>query len=403
MQFPNRLQSVLLFDAPIDVLEKAVRDFARIEEMKSGATFNVPETNPGVFYRLYNGSEELMMTFEYIAAPTNPDVFRASLSSMITGILTPDIRDRIAKTRSHIIIEVSHGVLGGVEENPQIAEMLESLGQAPAGNTQEQFHRRIDILTLASRIITDHAEPLAVHWTQSDMLLDFAKFETLAEIGTPGPLHIHPYLFGPQPQPGEPSTVGIRTHGARHWLGREIVVQPHILPWAASFECILAFLRIATAPNGYVIPDGDTFGPDDRSTSVRVDYVEPGEDNDLDDDGGPVYQLTPLKHTGYDFLDPDYAPEENVVDDRNFVGVPSDMDQDEKMEAANQWRESRKLAEAIGGSFEVRSKTKLDEPESPQPPVPPPAKVVEPTPSQPGMPTMSGRGLRAKVFGRKPA
>jgi hypothetical protein len=58
---------------------------------------------------------------------------------------------------------------------------------------------------------------------------------------------------------------GLRTFGARHWLGREILIRPSVLPWAANLETIFAFLRLATMPGGYVIPDGDSFGPEDRS------------------------------------------------------------------------------------------------------------------------------------------
>jgi len=138
MQFPNRIQVAMLFDRKIDALEAGVRDFARIEEMKTGATFNVPETNPGKFYRLFNGDEELMLTFEYIDGPANPDAFRGALSSPVVGILTPDIRDRIAQTGSHVLLEASHGVLSGVENNPEIASFLGTIGRGPAGATPRQ-------------------------------------------------------------------------------------------------------------------------------------------------------------------------------------------------------------------------------------------------------------------------
>lgn len=358
MLYPNRIQAAMLFDHPLDCLEAAVRDFARVEEMKSGTTFNVPETNPGRFYRLFNGDEELMLTFEYIEGPALEQAFRGALSSPVVGMLTPDIRDRIANTRSHILLEVSHGVLGGVENDPRIASFLETIGRESDGATQEQFHRRLDVLVLMSRVMTDHAKPLAVHWTQSDMLVDGDTFDQMAAIEAPGPLHIHPFLFGPRRSNDEASMAGIRTYGARHWLGREILIQPSVLPWSANFETILAFLRIATMQDGYVIPDGDTFGPEDRSTSTRVTYRAAGEtEGDLkaEEGGVPLYELTPLKHTQFDFVDPDHVPDENVIDDRNLSGVSMPEDQDAKMEEVNRWRESRKMAEAIGGTFEVRA------------------------------------------------
>ncbi len=400
MLYPNRIQACLLFDRSVLELEAIMRDFTRIEGMRSGAQFNIPESNPGRFYRLFNGAEELMVTFEYLDRPAKADVFRPALSSAFTGLLTPDIRDRIARSASHIILEVSHGVMGGVEDKPEIAAMFEAIGRPRSGATQAQFERRLQMLALMARIATEHAMPLAVHWTQSDMLIAGDLFDSFAASGdVPGPLHIHPYLFGPRPAPGEDALVGIRTFGARHWLGREVLIEPHVLPWASNYETILAFLRIATAPGGYVIPDGDTFGPEDRSLSYRVIHHDKGAiigAHDPEPADMPLYELEPLKHLAHRFVSPDHVPDANIVDDRAFPPAMMPADEGEKMALANEWAQKRKLAEGIGGSFEVRHP---DAPPAPTPPAPRPPQQ----PSLPGAATVSGRGLRAQVFGRKGA
>lgn len=401
MLYPNRIQAALLFDRPIADLDAIMRDFARIEGMRSGAQFNVPEQNPGRFYRLYNGAEELMVTFEYLDQPCNADLFRPALSSPFTGIATPDIRERIARSTAHILLEVSHGVFAGVEDDPKIAAMFDAIGRPRSGATQVQFARRLAVLALMARIVTEHALPLAVHWTQSDMLASGELFDDLAaDKEAPGPLHIHPFLFGPRPAAGEQALVGIRTFGARHWLGREIIIQPNVLPWSANLETIFAFLRVATMPGGYVIPDGDTFGPEDRSLSYRVlhhekganiGYAEP-EPADI-----AFYELVPLKHVAHRFVAADHVPDANVFEDRAFPAAIMPEDQDAKMALANEWAEKRKLAEGIGGRFEVRQRRESDTPAPP----PPPPPVIAPTPGQPGLPSVSGRGLRGRVFGRK--
>ena len=402
MLYPNRVQACLLFDRPMrDASFRLVNGrVTRIEGMRSGTQFNIPEANPGLFYRLFAGTEELMLTFEYIDRPADPDVFRGALSSSFTGLLTPDIRDRIARSASHILIEVSHGVMGGVEDKPEIAAMFEAIGRPRSGATQAQFDRRLQVLALMARIAIEHAMPLAVHWTQSDMLVAGELFDGLAASGDiPGPLHIHPYLFGPRPAPGDEALVGIRTLGARHWLGREVLIEPHVLPWAANFETILTF--VATAPGGYVIPDGDTFGPEDLSLSYRVLHHDKGaiigtEDREPAD--MPLYELVPMKHVAHGFLAPDHVPEANVIEPLAFPPALMPADEEEKMALANEWAEKRKLAEGIGGRFEVRH---ADAP--PAPPPPPPAPPAPPAPqlSLPGTATVTGRGLRAQVFGRK--
>jgi len=396
MLYPNRLQSVLMFDGPADHLEPVMRDFLRIEGMRSGAHFHLSEQNPGRFYRLFAGTEELMVTLEYIVGPCDERHFQGPLASPYTGIVTPDIRSRIARTYGHVILEVSHGVMAGVEDKPEIAAMFEAIGRPRSGATREQFERRLAVLTLLTRIAIDHAMPLALHWTQSGLLLGGEVFETIAAGDSmPGPLHIHPQLFGPRAAAGDTPLAGIRTFGARHWLGREIIVEPNVLPWAANFETILAFMNVAMAPGGYVIPDGDTFGPEDRSLSYRVLHHEEGamigavnpSPADM-----PLYELVPLKHLAHGFVSPEHVPENRIVEPGTFPADLMPVGQDEKMALANEWFQKRKLAEGIGGRFEVRHR---DAPPAPTPPPAPPA------PAEPGLTGIGGRGVRARVFGRK--
>lgn len=401
MLYPNRLQAALLFDRQVHDLEAIMRSFMRIEGMRSPVDFSLSEANPGRFYRLFHPAEELMVTFEYCEHPCAPEVFRPTLSSPYTGIVTPDIRDRLNRTQTHILLEVSHGVLGGVEEDPKIAAFLQTIGTPRAGATREQFERRLQVLALMARIAIEHAMPLAVHWTQSDLLLGGEVFDKLAaDTECPGPLHIHPQLFGPRPAPGDDALVGIRTFGVRHWLGREVIIEPSVLPWLANVETIFTFLRIATMPNGYVIPDGDTFGPEDRSLSYRVLHHDKGAmigDIDPSPADMPLYELVPLKHLAHGLVSPEHVPDNRVIDDTAFPPDLMPVDQEDRMALANEWFQKRKLAEGIGGRFEVRH---ADAPEAPPPP---PAPVIRPTPSQPGLPSLSGRGLRARVFGRKEA
>lgn len=403
MLYPNRLQAALMFDQPVRNLEAIMRDFSRIEGMGSGASFNISETNPDRFYRLFNGDEDLTLTFEYLDGPANSEAFRGALSSSYAGAITPDIPARLSRAQSHILLEVSHGVTAGVEEYPKIADMFAEIGVAKAGASQAQFQRRLAVLALMARITIDHAMPLAVHWTQSDLLISGEMADSFAAIKQPGPLHIHPILFGPRPASGENALIGIRTFGARHWLGREVLIKPSVLPWATNYETILAFMRVATMANGYVIPDGDTFGPEDHSFSYRVlhhdvgadiGYVSP-EPTDI-----PMYELVPVKHFAQELVAPDHVPDVNVFFDRAFPAAIMPFDQDKKIALANEWAEKRKLAEGIGGRFEVRARGDFKE-APPPPPAPPPSSVGSPNPANPSLSSPSDRGLRAKVFGRK--
>lgn len=379
MQFPNEIQAALLFDQPFRTLEAVVRSFLRLEQMQGREPFNVSEANPGVFYRLF-GQDDLMITLEYLAQPANMEVFQKSLASTVTGLLCPDIRQRLMGTRSHVLVTVSHGVMGpALESSPDFKQLLGDL-MPLEGHSLPQFRRRLEASATIARLVCNEAMPQVVHWTQSNQLIPGEKFEVYANVPSPGPLHVHPYLFGNRAGAGGGPEVGVLTFGARHFIGREISIEPGALPWTAHFETILDFLNVATTDNGYVIPHGDTFGPEDRSLSYRVLHCEPE-----DEGGAPLYQLVPLMHRAYGFQSAEYVEPERVFDDRMPPGDLMPDDDEAKAELANEWREKRGLAEGIGGRFEVRAGD--PGPAGPQPP-------------RPGFP--AARAATRKEFGRRP-
>jgi hypothetical protein len=371
MQFPNEIQAALLFDQPFRALDEVVRSFQRLEQMQGREPFHVPEANPGAFCRLF-GQDDLMLTLEYLAQPADMGVFQQPLASAITGMLCPDIRQRLTGNRSHVLVTVAHGVTGNA---PEVAQIMAEIGRPMEGHSLPQFCRRLDACATIARLACDEMMPQVVHWTQSNQLIAGENFERCASVPAPGPLHIHPYLFGDSTGAGGNHEVGVLTFGARHFIGREISVDPGALPWTAHFETILAFLKVATTDNGYVIPHGDTFGPEDRSASYRVLHCEPEAEGAV-----PLYQLIPLMRRDHGFQSADYVPPERVFDDSM---PPADLmpdDDEAKAALANEWREKRGLAEGIGGRFEVR------------------AKGPAPTGPQPPRPVF---GAMRKIFGRK--
>ena len=417
MKYPNRMQSAVLLDARFDGLDAIASDLARIVQMKSGATFNTIEHKPGVFLRLFGGGDELMLTFEYVPGPPDHGVFAQAMGSPVTTLLCPDMGARLIRAQAMILLEVSHGTMGGLEDKPGIASMFETLG-LKQGASPEQFTRRLETLALMTRVATDRITPCAIHWTLSNQLFEPRAFEAFATAGFPGPLSVHPYLFGPDDQdaatpeatPETGAKAGIRSFGARHWLGRELYVAPTTLPWGAGYETMLTFLRIATMENGYIIPDGDIFGPEDGSQKWRVRHREIGAfpgDVPAEQGGAPLYELIPLRHDECGFLDPEYAAEARVVCEAGGAIMGDYSARELYGEEADAIAEARAMVEGIGGSLMVTAlderPTALDEPpvrtEAPLPPQP--RQVPAAQPSRPGDNSVSGRGLRARLFGTK--
>jgi hypothetical protein len=371
MQYPNTVQSALLFDRPMTDLALIVQNFLKIEAAKSGAHFNVSEANPGFFYRLY-GHHDLMITLEYIDGPANPAVFAQALESPIMRMLCPDMPERIARHRSHVLINVSHGVL---PDMPEIAALMADLDMPVAGASLPQFVERLDTCAFLSQLANDVGNASVVHWTQSNQLLSAEVFETYAKASSPGPgmLHIHPLVFNGGVAEDGQQKAEILTFGARHFIGREVQVRASVIPWSACYETVLAFLRVATVENGYIIPDGDLFGPEDGSQSFRVHHLPANEGS------VPTYELEPMMFREYGFQSESYVGKGPSFDDRS---VPSEFlpnSQSERADILNDLRARREMVEGVGGHLQVR------------------AKPAAPTNAPPPQRGFMGR----KIFGRK--
>ncbi len=346
MQYPNSIQSAVLFDHPVRDLALIVQNFMKIEAAKSGAHFNISEANPGFFYRLY-GHHELMITLEYIDGPANHGVFSQALQSPVTQMLCPDIADRIARHRSHVLINVSHGVL---PDMPEITALLADLNMPMAGASLPQFVERLETCAFLSQLSHDVGNASVVHWTQSNQLLSSEAFDVYAKVPAPGPLHIHPFVFDGGVADDGQQKAEILTFGARHFIGREIQIRASVLPWAACYETVLSFLRIATIENGYVIPDGDLFGPDDGSQSFRVHHHRVTEGS------VPMYELEPMLFREYGFQSDSYVGRGPTFDDRS---VPSELlpkNRTKRDDVLNDLRARREMVEGVGGHLAVRAK-----------------------------------------------
>ncbi|MEM6857980.1 MAG: hypothetical protein AAF559_08920 [Pseudomonadota bacterium] len=404
MKHPHRIQAAVLLDARFDDLDEVSRGFLRLCEMKSDAAFTIAEHHPNRFVRLTGGSDNLVASFEYVNAPPAPSVLEAALSSPVTSLLSPGLPERVAAAPAHILLEVSPSAINTVEEPQAHMPEASNLGA-------HAFNQRLETLSLMVRMTIDHTNPCAVHWAQSDQLLDPETFEGMATLGFPGPLAIHPRLFGvlgedelgaddqasqEDAASAAPHEVGILTFGAAHWLGRELRVPPSPIPWTAAYETLLAFCELAKMEGGTIIPDGDTFGPEDASEVWRVHHLNAEAGPDGEPSAAPaLYELVPLRHDACQFIAADFARSSSVLSVRQPKDPRKTKPASDGDEAPD---ESSLLAELKAALEEGRAEAAANPPEPPEPPIPVDASG---TPSLAGDATVSGRSLRARVFGAK--
>jgi hypothetical protein len=351
-QFPNLVQAALLFDRPNPIdLDTLIESFMEAGT-KLGRRYNRVEAKPGAFHRLFGGN--VMITVEYIGSPANSQNFNAALGTTFTQMTNPKARELIAQHRSHILVNVHHGVM---PPTPEITSVLEKMGVSQSlrsGQSRDDFRERLSLCGSLARVVNTAGRASLVHWTTSDQLMTGDVFAELVKGGVPGLLHIHPLLWPGGKSADGRNQITITTFGAKYFVGREIHFAANPLPWTDTLGLILTFLGIATMKKGYVIPDDDTFGDDDRSLSCRVRHIPEGAKSGNFD--GPLYRLDLLFARKHGFVSPGYKAPGRTFDDRT---VPADILADlgrERFPVVEDMRFKRQMVERIGGRLEVSEK-----------------------------------------------
>ena len=296
---PNTVQTALLFDdnMPIDLQAFAAR--FQSEQVAQGINFNLIEaTAEHTLVRLY-GSNDLMVTVEQMMEPLKQGPFQDALDSAYMKIVSPTAASKVERHRSGVLIAVSHGVMP-VETN--INEFFDEVGFQKAGQSQDEFLLRLEVLKDLTRAYGEIREPSLVHWTQSNQLLDFQTFVTLGGEAMPSLLNIHPRLYSDKTD-AQGQWIGFTTFGAAHFLGREITFKSAPMVWGNLYEYALVFLKFSSSNDGYVVPHGDCFS-DGEGLSIAVRHIPGGADG-----GTATYELTLLQSAKFGYeCPPDRVP-----------------------------------------------------------------------------------------------
>lgn len=350
--WPVQLQTALLYDhaEPVE-LTTIMQNFLKIEQNVRRLSYNVVE-DTGIFVQLFCPASDVMVCAEWVSQPTRPALFAQALGSSYNTVFTaPNAREAIARHRGYLIVNVRHGVIPPLAMEQQA--FLKNLGVPLAGQSVAHFTERHRVLALAASLACDVSEPTLVHWTVSEVLARLELVRSVLPAPGPSPLSVHPVFFrAPETSP-EDDVVGFETFGARHYIGREIRMRPSAVPIFAAYHHALGFMNLALMKDGYVIPDGDTFGDDEGGFCYRVHHD--GEPAPLADPFAPCYELEPLSYAETGFRSPDYLPPDEVLDlgeatrrYENFAGR-------EGKRTVAEWRERAARAKRAGVSFQVKA------------------------------------------------
>ena len=365
-KYTNNLQAAMLFEDGGVICPSVHLNPFRMAMLEQGLPLTVAQENES--FALFLGPDELHISVTFHANPADHSVFANTLRSGLTNMLVDDAPGRVQRHRSHVLIEIWHGVLGVATDNAEIAGLFDKIGMARPGHSLDQFNRGCEVLIEVCRHLMAVQPASVIHWTQSNMLIGGEKAEALFAQERPGMLTVHPIMFGAEAVRGHDEIpVGMMSLGAADYIGREIYITPAPVPWVDLYESVLAFIRLAVMPNGYIIPDGETFGIETGEFSYRVSHLE-GADTVSPDDA-PCYQLSLLFHKQHGYTAPDFQRGDLVSGGIPEAAAILEAEGNGSSESVADWKDSERMATAAGGQFQIYRTESADAP-SPRGPGP---------------------------------
>jgi hypothetical protein len=348
---PNALQVALLYDSAAAIDLKALQAaFLQSESNAPGYQYNVVEADGRRYFRCFGGREQDVMVFvEWVDRPTARANFNTALGSVFNKISAPDAAALIDRHRGLLLINVHHGAM---PQSGEIQALLAKMGMGQAGQSLPQYQERLRVMGLLAAMASEIRKPTLSHWTHTDVLAGPQAIKHYD--ASPNPLNVHPMPYRGPGTTQDQGIAGLVTFGAAAFIEREIRVRPTAVPWGDAYQHVLGFIALALHKNGYVIPDGDTFGDEDHSFSYRVHHTaEP-----FVNAGKPIpcYELEPLLNRQHKFQSPGYVPRDHIVS----IDAPQPEYVELKgragREVVAEWKAKRQMAERAGGSFEVKAK-----------------------------------------------
>lgn len=381
-RYTNNIQAAILYEGGDEIHPSLHLNAFRMEMLNKQLPLKVVQEDRN--FVLIAGPGEFRILVTYFARAADVAVFAPTLGSAVTTLLMPDARERVRRHTAHVLVEVHHGVMGGVTDKPEIAGFFNQIGMQRPGATLREFNMRVEILGEVCRHLLKVQPASVIHWTQSNMLIAGEQFTAFLNQQQPSMLTVHPKLFAGKPVPGFSETpAGVLTLGGADYIGREIYVAPAPIPWVDLYEAALAFMRVALVPNGYIVPDDETFGPENGDYSYRVRHLA-AEQHPIGM-REPSYALTLRFSRQHSYTTMEHETRTLVPGGMRSVAASVEADKDRRRELVADWEQKERAAKAVGNSLQLYRKGEGGQDASP------------------GSPPRFGGGFtrRTAVFGRK--
>ncbi len=356
---PSKIESVLLYQEHETVEPQKILQHLNDCLKKTDLSFEIVQLGAhGEFILMICG--DLHVLVSQTPTPLDMEGFNQTLVSSYTQMTLKNADEIVYRHRSHVFITVGNGV-----PVPNNSDMQELLQKVEHQQSQSQFELKLTICKLMTSFFARKQLPTAVHWLQSNLLLPSETFLLLASDPFPVPLFVHPGLFSSRNAINEVPVLGLRTFGASHLIGYEIIFIEAPVPLGWLFERACNFVNIVR-DRGSLIPHGETFGAD-KSEIIRVRHRPASDDRpageieltlerssefELEENGVIKPQVLLVESEAEIVLDQNDPIDRAILDSLKQTG--QDMREVLEEETAEEFHETEQPTIAQKSSFEQR-------------------------------------------------
>lgn len=253
---PTKIESVLLYDHFTIVDPNAVLERLNAGLADPAAGFRAVQVAEDWAFAVFAG-DGLYAMISQTDTPLAIDGFAEALRSPHTAMTFPKAREIVTTHKQRILVTVGCGVpMPGVPDKPDIQRVPDDMAPVP---TLPQFETMLSVCQTLTTLFFEENRPLAIHWGQSDQILDPELYDAYSRQPFPIALFVHPGFFSSRTVVDEKRVVGLRTFGAAPLIGREIVFAEAPVPPSWIYKRTCDFVA-AARKRGALIPDGENFG-----------------------------------------------------------------------------------------------------------------------------------------------
>lgn len=284
----DQIDCALLFDGGYTSFDGELI-LALLSRAVPSLNFRAMHSESGNFMVL-KGEGPLFVIISQNREPLAIKGLRRAMSSPLRELTFPGLEEIAERHISNVFITVSHNspfihALAGMPG--ELADQARALGTVAAKQdfSPQEIESKIVVCQLLANFLANALKPSAVHWCQSDQLVTTDYFAANGKGEFPCPIHVHPFLFSSGAKHNGRKTIGFRTLGARHVIGREILFNECGADLAWMYQRAINLLQMARMNNYMIVPDGESFGADNDEV-IRVRHL-PAQSGEV-----PIIELT---------------------------------------------------------------------------------------------------------------